>query len=105
MKRLIHLLPGMALILALLSGLEAAARSGLVNAAILPAPSQIAGVLWTILASGQFLTPLAQTLELLAISYGLACLAGVILGALMGYYRVVYYLFEPLVEQIGRAHV
>jgi ABC-type nitrate/sulfonate/bicarbonate transport system permease component len=73
---------------------------GLVNASLLPPPSQIAPALWKILLSGSFLAPLQQTLGMLLVGYTIACVTGVALGLLMGCSGYAYGLLEPLVEAI-----
>lgn len=79
---------------------ETVCRTGLANTALFPAPSQIAPVLWSLLVTGQFLEPLWQTLAMLLAGYGIACVAGVSLGLLMGRNAWAYGLLEPLVEVI-----
>jgi ABC-type nitrate/sulfonate/bicarbonate transport system permease component len=91
---------GLLSVLAVLLVWEAICRAGLFNASLLPPPSQIAPVLWKILASGSFLVPLGQTLAMLAAGYGIACVAGVALGLLLGCSDIAYGLLEPLIETI-----
>lgn len=79
---------------------EVACRVGWINPFLLPSPSQIAPALWGILASGSFIVPLGQTLEMLAVSYGIGCAAGVAFGLLLGCSKTAYGLLEPLVEVI-----
>jgi ABC-type nitrate/sulfonate/bicarbonate transport system permease component len=88
-----------ALGLALAIGLwEAVARSGIVNAVLLPPPSLIAPTLAGLVISGSFLAPLAHTLVLLLAGYSIACVLGITLGVAMGWNRDVYNLLEPLIE-------
>ena len=96
--RLTSVLPGIAVIVLALAGLEAAARGGLVKAAILPPPTEVASVLWDLVASGDFAAPMLQTLAILFLAYAIACSAGIVLGILMGYFHPVYVLLEPLAE-------
>jgi ABC-type nitrate/sulfonate/bicarbonate transport system permease component len=79
---------------------ELVCRAGWVNPFLLPAPSQIVPVLWTIISDGSFLGPLAQTLAMLAIGYGIACVLGISLGLLLGCSDIAYGLLEPLIEVI-----
>jgi NitT/TauT family transport system permease protein len=99
-KRLADLVPGIAFILAILAVIEAAARTGLVNAAVVPPPTAVAVQLAQIVASGVFVVPLLQTLGTLFAGYGIGCAAGITLGILMGSFRAVYNLFEPLTEML-----
>lgn len=96
--RAAEIAPGCIVIAIMLCGIELASRTGLVKAALIPPPSEVGRVLWTILSSGEFLAPLLQTLTILFISYAMACVLGILLGVLMGYFRAMYCLFEPLVE-------
>ena len=79
---------------------ECASRFGLLNPVLLPPPSSIAPTLWLIVSSGSFLEPISQTLTMLAIGYGIACVLGISLGLAMGSNQCIYGLFEPLVEVI-----
>jgi ABC-type nitrate/sulfonate/bicarbonate transport system permease component len=99
-KRLADLVPGIAFILVVLAVVEAAARSGLVNAAVVPPPTAVAGQLGQIVASGVFVLPLLQTLGTLLAGYAIGCALGITLGILMGSFRAVYNLFEPLTEML-----
>jgi ABC-type nitrate/sulfonate/bicarbonate transport system permease component len=89
---------GIAVPLAGLIVLEIASRGGWVNPIFLPPPSMILATFWSIVASGSFIAPLAQTLLLLFIGYGIGCVAAIALGVLTGSSRPVFNLFEPLTE-------
>lgn len=89
---------GIALPLAGLVALEIVSRNGWVNPTFLPPPTAILATFWGIIASGSFIAPLAQTLLLLFIGYGIGCVAAVGLGVLMGSSRPIFNLFEPLTE-------
>ena len=85
--------------LALLTVLvEVLARTGLINAVLVPPPSIVARRIATIVASGSFAEPMAHTLYLLAVAYAIGCVLAVGTGLLMGRFRVVHGLLEPLVE-------
>lgn len=99
-KRLADLVPGIVFILVVLALVEAAARSGVVNAAVVPPPTAVAVQLGQIVASGVFVVPLLQTLGTLFAGYAIGCAAAVVLGILMGSFRSVYNLFEPLTEML-----
>jgi ABC-type nitrate/sulfonate/bicarbonate transport system permease component len=89
---------GFATVAVLLVALEAVVRAGAVNPAILPPPSLVLQKLAGILTGGAFLQPLGKTLYLLFVSYAIGCALAVGLGLLMGRYRFVDGLLEPLVE-------
>lgn len=97
-ERLVIVLAGCALPVVLLLCLEFAARNGLVNPTFLPPPSAIIETFWSIVASGSFAAPLAQTILFLFVGYGIGCIAAIALGILMGYSRPIFNLFEPLTE-------
>lgn len=97
-RRVPERLLGALTVAALLLALEAAVRAGAVNAAIVPPPSVVLQKLIAILGGGRFLGPLGKTLYLLFVSYAIGCALGVGLGLLMGRYRFIDGLLEPLVE-------
>ena len=79
---------------------EAAADLRWANPALLPPLSVILPVLWHLLRSGEFLTPLLSTVALLFGGYAIAAGLGISLGILMGWSRRIDCLLEPLVELI-----
>jgi ABC-type nitrate/sulfonate/bicarbonate transport system permease component len=89
---------GTAGILVSLGALELAVRLGKVNGKIIPPPTSIMQRAFEIVASGAFLMPLATTLYLLFAAYLCACAVAIFIGLLMGRFRAVHNLFEPLVE-------
>ena len=99
-KHAIALVPGAVFVLAVLAAIEVAARSGVVNASVVPAPTTVAVAFYNIITSGVFLKPVAQTLSDLFIGYAAGCALGIVLGILMGSFRSVYNLFEPLTEML-----
>ena len=98
MKTLPRGVSGVAFLLVVVAAWEAAARLSGTRAALFPPPSLVAMTLATMTANGAILAPLAGTLYRLALGFGLGLLPALGLGALMGYSRVVFWLFEPLVE-------
>ncbi len=78
--------------------LEIASRRGWVNPTFLPPPAAILATFWGIITSGSFGAPLALTLLLLFIGYGIGCVPAIALGILMGSSRPIFNLFEPLIE-------
>jgi ABC-type nitrate/sulfonate/bicarbonate transport system permease component len=98
MRRLGRALPGLAFILALLALLEVAGRLAWVDRSFVPVPSAVAAHTFTVFATGSVFRPLLATLALLFSGYFIGCVAAVVLGLLMGNYRTLYNLFEPLTE-------
>jgi ABC-type nitrate/sulfonate/bicarbonate transport system permease component len=90
--------PGFAFIAVLLAGLEAAVQNGLVKRSLLPAPTEIASVLWNLFADHQVFSPLSETLLRLAAGFGIGTTIGIIGGIALGYRPQLYELFEPLIE-------
>jgi ABC-type nitrate/sulfonate/bicarbonate transport system permease component len=77
---------------------EVVSDTHLANPALLPPASTAFRAAGALIASGEVLAPLGQSLWLLAAGYALAALLGIALGLLMGRSRAIYGLFEPLVE-------
>lgn len=100
MTRIQRLLPGLIFPALLLAALEFASRAGLVNKTFIPPPSRIFDQLVTIVTSGAMFKPLAETLSVMFAGYAIGCAAAIFLGILMGYYRPIFLLFEPLVETL-----
>jgi ABC-type nitrate/sulfonate/bicarbonate transport system permease component len=99
-KRFGGLIPGALFLLAILALIETASRTGLVNAAVVPAPTTVAVVVGQIVTTGAFIVPVLQTLATLFAGYAAGCVAGIVCGVLMGSFRSVYNLFEPLTEML-----
>lgn len=89
---------GVALILAALGILEAAGRSGALDTAVTPLPSQVAARVASIVGSGELFAPLGKTLYLLFSSYAIAGALGILVGVLTGRSQTLYRLLEPLLE-------
>lgn len=89
---------GVGFILALLGAIEILVATGRIDPAFVPPPSDVAAALWKVMSTGAFAEPLGRTLYLLFAGYIAACLLGVVVGLLMGRFRAVYDLLEPLVE-------
>jgi NitT/TauT family transport system permease protein len=64
----------------------------------LPPFSRVLAAGWELTLSGKILANLAASLASLALGYTLAAVLGVAVGALMGRYRKVEYLFDPYVN-------
>lgn len=88
--------PGVLLSLVLL--LELATRSGWVNPVLMPPPSAVAQRVFAVVTAGSLLAPLGRTMVLLTVAYAIGCVLGIALGVLMGRFRPVHGLLEPLVE-------
>ncbi len=89
---------GVATLLVLVGLLEAVVRAGWLNAALIPPPTVVLRQVARIFGGNAFVAPLAQTLYLLAVGYATGCVLAIALGLLMGRFRLVHGLLEPLVE-------
>jgi ABC-type nitrate/sulfonate/bicarbonate transport system permease component len=98
LKKIANGLPATAFIAALLGIVEALVRLDLVDKTFVPLPTAVLVRTWDIVVTGAILAPIASTISLLFAGYFIGCIAAVVLGLLMGNYRRLYNLFEPLVE-------
>ncbi len=94
------IIPPIAFIAALLALLETAVHMNWVDRSFTPAPSAVFARTYEIIITGKVFAPVLGTLSLLLTGYAIGCLAAMVLGTLMGNYRRVYNLFEPLIELI-----
>jgi ABC-type nitrate/sulfonate/bicarbonate transport system permease component len=97
-RALAERLLGVTVIMLPLAIIEAAARLGYVNAALVPPPTMVVHRIVGIIATGAFLAPLGSTLYLLFSAYFAASALAILVGLLMGRFSVVHHLFEPLIE-------
>lgn len=89
---------GVLLLVGLLLIWEWLSRTGLVYTVYMPPVSQILLTLADLVVSGELPSALAVSLARGAAGYGLAVLLAVPLGVVIGYYRRVFHLLEPLIE-------
>ena len=92
--------PSVAFVATLLSILEGAVRLGIADRSFVPAPSAVVVRTWEIVVTGSVIAPLFTTTYLLLTGYAIGCVLAILLGTLMGNYRGIYNLFEPLIELI-----
>ena len=100
LSRAVRMIPGIAFISFLLLILETAVRLAWVDRSFIPAPSAVLLRTFEIFYTGSVISPLSNTVLLLTAGYTIGCVAAVILGTLMGNYRRIYNLFEPMIESI-----
>ena len=94
-RKLMNILMGAILPLAVIAIWEFAARERLVSPFLLPQFSRVAARLWQDIASGELIALTGETLRRLAISYSIAVVTGVVLGVLMGRVQFVRRLLDP----------
>lgn len=80
---------------------EAFARSGLFSSALTPSLLEVGAALGRQVRSGQIFVHTGYTLWRILIGLGLACLAGIPLGMLMGRFRPVERFLLPLVSVLS----
>lgn len=91
-------LAGVVLIVALFAVWEAVTRGGLIRSPSLPPPSAVFATWWGLTLSGELVRQLLPSLVRLAVGYGSAVVVGVGVGLVMGYFKPVFNLLEPLTE-------
>ena len=91
---------GAASIAVVLALWELAGRTGHLNPVLMPTPSAIGATLLGLVAEGRIFAPLGHTLLLFAAGYAIACVTGILIGAVMGVSTAIDNLLEPLVELV-----
>lgn len=99
MKRLFGTrLSGVLLIVVLLALWEVLTSGGFIRTPSLPPVSGIFKQWYALTLSGEILKELGPSLWRIAVGYSGAVVAGIAIGLAMGYFRLIYNLFEPLTE-------
>ena len=89
---------GVAFIAFLLVLWEAIAASGWLPAMSFPRMSVILQTLWALIASGELLRELEPSMLRMFAGYAVGAALGVLVGLLMGNFRTMYNLLEPITE-------
>lgn len=79
---------------------EILARLLLENELLIPPPSSVARSLWKLTMSGQLNKHFAATLIEFAYGFSTACIAGVVIGYVMGIYKRVDEIMEPWIATL-----
>lgn len=77
---------------------EIISRMALVEPYLLPAPSKVVWELLKLLASGELLIHIYSSMGRVLAGYSLAVISGICLGVLMGWFRIIDQIADPLVE-------
>lgn len=93
-------LSGWLLILILLLVWEISVESGIFETVSLPAFSSVFTVWINLILGGEILPPIWATMTRMFIGYFAAVLCAIAVGFLMGYFRSVYNLLEPVTEML-----
>ncbi len=70
------------------------------NAAVLPPIQDIAASFWDGLTSGTLLSAVGVSLQRVVIGYVIGTTAAILIGSLMGWFRTVESIFDPIVESL-----
>ena len=89
---------GLGLIVLLLAAWEVTGRMGWISPLSWPPLSAVAASLWELLRSGEIPRELAASLWRMFAGYFIGAALGVLVGLMMGSFRVVYHLLEPITE-------
>lgn len=81
----------------LLLAWEVAARTGVIDARIIPAPSTIASVIWRMTVDGSLMTDTAYTVTRFVGGLTIGVVPGVLIGLTMGLFRWVRVALNPIV--------
>jgi sulfonate transport system permease protein len=73
-------------------------RSGAVPSYLLPAPSQIAAAIWEMGKTGELWSHLGITVYRIFLGFILGTAFAIVFGALTGFYKTAYQLFDPLLQ-------
>ncbi len=85
-------------VLALLVFWEASVRFGLVSTFVLVAPSTIVAEIISLVKSGELLTNISASMVRVLSGYLIALVTGVVLGTMMGWFRWLDDIVDPIVE-------
>ena len=70
------------------------------NPAVLPPPSRIAGGVIKGINDGSLLEATTASLGRVAVGYAIGCAIAIILGSLRGWYTIIGYLLDPIVDAL-----
>lgn len=79
---------------------QAVSSVGLVDDFLLPSPVAVAEALWALAVDGSLWIHLGASLQRVAIGFLLACIAGLALGLVCGWWRTVSDFVRPVVEAL-----
>lgn len=79
---------------------EILVRVGLMDHRFFPAPTTVIGTLFRIIVNGQLLDHVSISLYRMAIGFLLGSFAGIVLGLLMGWLKIFYAIFDPLISAV-----
>lgn len=89
---------GFVFILFLVLTWEILSRANVIEKLFLPPPSRITASFYNLLLSGEFWIDLSSTMYRMLLGYSIAVIFAVTLGTIMGSFRFIYNLLDPLFE-------
>ncbi|WP_247895049.1 ABC transporter permease [Azospirillum brasilense] len=79
---------------------QALTSLGIIDAFLLPSPVAVAGALWDMALDGSLWVHLGASLQRVAVGFALACVVGMALGLMCGWWRTVADFVRPVVEAL-----
>ncbi|WP_454019696.1 ABC transporter permease [Azospirillum sp. Marseille-Q6669] len=79
---------------------QALTSLGVIDAFLLPSPVAVAGALWDMALDGSLWVHLGASLQRVAVGFALACVVGMALGLMCGWWRGVADFVRPVVEAL-----
>lgn len=79
---------------------QALTSLGVIDAFLLPSPVAVAGALWDMALDGSLWVHLGASLQRVAVGFALACVVGMALGLMCGWWRSVADFVRPVVEAL-----
>lgn len=89
---------GAVLPIALAAGWEVVVQAGWAEGRLLPPPSRIAAMLWSLSEGGELLLHIGATLWRVAVGFLIGALTGILIGAAAGYSRLFRTLVDPSIQ-------
>ncbi len=69
-----------------------------VNPALMPPPQAIGATFWRMMADGSLWEDTAASLLRILVGYSIGTSLAILIGTLMGWFRIVEFIFDPIVE-------
>jgi len=100
LSRLEHVLLGTTGVVVLLAAWEIASRTGLVNPLLASSPSRVVESGKTMYDKGVLVPAIESSAKLFVIGFGISLVIGLVVGALLGWYRRLSAVFDPWISLV-----